>query len=72
MLSLKVGAARLLEQKTGVGPVLLIDDIFGELDTDRRHALLHALPGSSQRIMTTTQLTWMPSTVGMHIVDLGG
>ena len=71
VLSLKVGAARLLEQRNGVAPVLLIDDIFGELDTDRRNALLHALPANSQRIMTTTQLNWIPSTAGMHIVDLG-
>jgi DNA replication and repair protein RecF len=72
VLSLKVGAARLLEQKAGIPPVLLIDDIFGELDTDRRNALLAALPATSQRIITTTQLTWVPSTAGMHVVNLGG
>ncbi len=72
VLSMKVGAARLLEQKAGVAPVLLIDDIFGELDTDRRNALLAALPANSQRIITTTQLGWMPTTAGNHIVDLGG
>jgi DNA replication and repair protein RecF len=71
VLALKAGACRLLEQHFGVPPVLLIDDIFGELDSARRNALLAALPAAAQRIITTTQLQWIPSTAGMHVIDLG-
>ena len=58
VLALKLGAARLLEQHFGAPPVLLLDDIFGELDLARRSALLAALPTDSQRIITTTHLDW--------------
>jgi DNA replication and repair protein RecF len=70
VLALKVGACRILERHFGIPPVLLIDDIFGELDAARRNALLAALPSSAQRIITTTQVQWIPSTAGMHVLDL--
>jgi DNA replication and repair protein RecF len=60
----------LLEQHYGAAPVLLIDDIFGELDSDRRNALLAALPSSSQRIITTTQLSWVPELADAHVLNL--
>lgn len=60
VLTLKLGAARLLEHAFGTPPVLLLDDIFGELDPARRNALLAALPAGAQRIITTTHLDWMP------------
>ena len=49
----------------------LIDDIFGELDPERRNAFLAALPASAQRIITTTQLAWIQSTAGINVLDLG-
>jgi len=49
----------LLTEHFGTPPVYLIDDIFGELDVNRRNALLAALPGSAQKIITTTHLDWM-------------
>jgi DNA replication and repair protein RecF len=70
-LALKLGASRLLEQRFGIPPILLIDDIFGELDPDRRNALLAALPRNAQRIITTTQLAWMPDRASACVLDLG-
>lgn len=58
-LSLKLGQARALEQGRGMAPMLLLDDIFGELDPHRRRALLEFLPEESQTIITTTSLNWM-------------
>jgi DNA replication and repair protein RecF len=37
---------------------MLIDDVFGELDTHRRRALLACLPPGTQKIITTTHLDW--------------
>ena len=45
VLALKLGVARLLERRFGVAPVLLLDDIFGELDLSRRAALARRAPG---------------------------
>ncbi len=57
--ALQLGQANLLSDETGRAPILLIDDIFGELDTNRRSALLRSLPADSQIIITTTQLDWL-------------
>jgi DNA replication and repair protein RecF len=71
VLALKLGAARLLERHFGSPPLLLLDDIFGELDPVRRNALLAALPENGQRIITTTHLDWMPDAHEARILKLG-
>ncbi len=58
-LALKLAQARVLEEEKGVAPLLLLDDVFGELDPERRQALLDYLPRGSQKIVTTTALHWM-------------
>ena len=71
VLALKLGAARLLARHFGTPPLLLLDDIFGELDPQRRNALLAALPADSQRIITTTHLDWMPDAGEARVLRLG-
>lgn len=61
-LSLKLAQHQLLVSEMGKTPILLIDDIFGELDPGRREALLDALPKGTQTFMTTTHLTWLRDT----------
>lgn len=58
-LALKLAQAFLLHQERGVQPVLLLDDIFGELDSARRNALMAALPDGAQKLVTTTTLEWL-------------
>ena len=57
-LALKVAQARLLTGDEATPPLLLLDDIFGELDPDRRNALLRAIPNDSQKLITATSLHW--------------
>ncbi len=57
-LALKLAQARVLEEGRGEPPLLLMDDIFGELDKHRRQALLGCLPAGTQKVMTTTFLDW--------------
>ena len=57
-LSLKIAQACALESAFGKPPLLLLDDVFGELDSMRRRALLRLLPAGSQKIITTTTLDW--------------
>jgi len=59
VIALKIGAASLLSEHFSAPPILLIDDIFGELDISRRNALLSALPEDSQKIIATTHLDWL-------------
>jgi DNA replication and repair protein RecF len=53
LLALKVYELELLEQKRGQKPLLLLDDVFSELDGKRRHALARFI-SSHQTFITTT------------------
>jgi DNA replication and repair protein RecF len=52
---LKLAEMEFITQKTGQRPVLLLDDIFSELDHQRRKHLLEVIP-RQQTIITTTDL----------------
>lgn len=51
---LKVAQATLAKHETGEEPLLLLDDVFGELDSDRRAFLAENMAGR-QTIMTGTE-----------------
>ena len=70
VLALKLGAAKLLADHFETPPLLLLDDIFGELDPERRNALLGALPAESQRLITTTHLNWMSDVDRARVLRL--
>ena len=55
-LALRLGAHAVVTQATGSSPVLLLDDVFSELDQDRSAALVARLPGG-QAVLTTTGRT---------------
>lgn len=57
VLTLKLAMLKLLRQETGEFPVLLLDDVFSELDQERREFLLDTINNSVQTIITTTDLT---------------
>ena len=61
-LALKIAQALHIENLHGQPPLLLLDDIFGELDTERRNRLLMALPAHAQAVITTTFLDWVDHT----------
>lgn len=71
-IALKLAQSSLLREETGHSPLHLIDDIFGELDIPRRTALLEALPGDSQNIITTTHLDWLKGTPILPPFELHG
>lgn len=58
-LALKLAQAQLLHRVRGEQPLLLLDDIFGELDPARRNALMAVLPEGAQKLVTTTTLGWL-------------
>lgn len=62
-LALKLAQARALHEGRGEPPILLMDDIFGELDKKRRTALLSYLPKHTQKIITTTFMDWAEDIV---------
>jgi len=69
-LALKLAQARHLEAVQQRAPILLMDDIFGELDPLRRNRLLESLPTGSQAIITTTFLDWADRALDDRIFKL--
>jgi DNA replication and repair protein RecF len=50
---MKLGEIALIENEMGEPPTLLLDDVFSELDSKRRHALLKATEGVQTFITCT-------------------
>jgi len=59
VLALKIMELQLLEELRGQKPLLLLDDVFSELDSTRRHSLTGFLK-SYQTFITTTNADIMP------------
>jgi DNA replication and repair protein RecF len=53
-LALKLAEVQMMRDITDDSPLLLLDDVMSELDEVRRHALLDALEGVDQALVTTT------------------
>lgn len=54
-LALRVSEYRLLEDKHGEAPILLLDDFSAELDPDRRRYLLALTERSPQALVSGTE-----------------
>jgi DNA replication and repair protein RecF len=69
-LALKIAQARMFAEVEGTPPLLLIDDIFGELDPARRNALLQHLPADSQKLVTATTMQWREQELDGRVFEL--
>lgn len=56
LLSMKLSLIEYVLKKTGKLPVLLLDDVLSELDSEKRLNLLRCMPANCQTIITTTDL----------------
>ena len=56
LLAVKLAEVAWMKQRTGDWPVVLLDEILAELDTQRRADLLETLSECEQGILTTTDL----------------
>ena len=56
VLALRLAQAAWFRERSGVAPIILADDVLGELDPARRGRFWSALPADSQVIATGTQL----------------
>jgi DNA replication and repair protein RecF len=67
-LGLRLGVHRLVTNRVGVPPVLLLDDVFSELDPERSAALLAALPAGQTLLSSATELP--PGAVAELTLDV--
>jgi DNA replication and repair protein RecF len=54
-LALKLAEVRIIRDETGESPILLLDDVMSELDSERQSYMIDSL-GSVQLFVTTTEL----------------
>jgi DNA replication and repair protein RecF len=69
-LSLRLGAYELLRSE-GTDPVLLLDDVFAELDTARRQALGAVAAGSEQVLVTAAVPEDIPASLDARRITIG-
>lgn len=68
-LALRLGGHALVQERRGVDPLLLLDDVFSELDPGRAERLLALLPAGQTLVTTASPL---PSAMTpAAVVDLG-
>jgi DNA replication and repair protein RecF len=60
---LKFAAREYLRGETGQDPILLFDDVMSELDKERRGYLSEYFLGSTQAVITTTNLDYFEDKV---------
>ena len=56
ILSLKLAEARYIQTKVGDSPILLLDDVFSELDHHRRQHLLESIVSFQQVLISVVDL----------------
>jgi DNA replication and repair protein RecF len=62
-LALKFAAREYLKGETGQDPILLFDDVMSELDEERRGYLSEYFLGSTQAVISTTNLEYFDEKV---------
>jgi DNA replication and repair protein RecF len=69
VIAFKVAELRYIEGHSEVKPLLLLDDVFSEFDSDRRQVIVE-LMGQYQTIMTTTDLDDIKKKKDLHVIAL--
>ena len=70
-LSLRLASAELLRSESPAGdPVLILDDVFAELDADRRQRLATLTSGYEQVVVTAAVEEDIPEVLHRHVVRI--
>jgi DNA replication and repair protein RecF len=69
-LALRLAAFELLRSE-GIEPVLVLDDVFAELDAGRRQRLAEMVAGASQVLVTCAVPEDVPTTLVGHRYTVG-
>jgi len=61
LLALLLAEAETIVERTGVPPLLLLDDVLSELDPERRRILATRVRGAGQALVTATDTAMLPA-----------
>ena len=71
VLALKLAAANVLRERSLVGdPILILDDVFAELDTGRRDRLANAISSYEQVLITAAVEEDIPASLVANTVQV--
>ena len=62
LLALLLAEAEMIAGRTGVAPLLLLDDVLSELDPQRRRILAERVRSAGQALVTATDAAMLPAT----------
>lgn len=62
-IAIRAAEIALLQAAEADRPVVLVDDVFGELDPARRSALARLIPADTQLFATVADARWVPETL---------
>ena len=62
-LALRIAQADLIARRSGEAPILLLDDLFSELDTHRRERIAESLTNTAQILLTTARPETLPTSL---------
>ena len=75
VLALKFSEIPIFKRILGVNPILLLDDIFSELDINKKKLIIEFIPQDIQTIITTTDLNMIDDNIlinsSIHVVENG-
>ncbi len=57
IISIKLALVKYIQKTKNISPILLLDDVFSEIDQQRRETFLRCMPKDIQTIVTTTDLS---------------
>ena len=72
-LSLRLAAYRVFgddDPRPGSGPILILDDVFAELDATRRNRLAHIVAGAEQVLVTAAVVEDVPEALKGHFFQV--
>lgn len=69
-LALKLSELEFMKSETGEYPILLLDDVFSELDEIRRQTLLNIIADKIQTFITTTDLNFSLDKINLESCNL--
>lgn len=71
VLALRLAVARLLQAESTAGdPVVILDDVFAELDSSRRERLFHAISAFEQIIVTAAVEADVPQDMSWNVINI--
>lgn len=72
VLALKIAIARIVKQKIGEDPILLLDDVLSDLDEERKNNLVEYLKNSGQVFITSTEEKKKTSNCDIYQIEKNG